>query len=282
MANKSNMATTAIELKTGDKCRELAPEVKEVHEAYETLNSKISVKLTDYSSHALKSRHVFNDIMPLLKEMRDMLSQRGTKRHLTVGLPTWTQWFKDFKIKMQLDVTFRHVQRLLKDHFEEKPEAVKTRKKPLEVDGTLLKQMAKYLAKPDKKKAKALAAEIARRQERNKLAEATICEDLYNRLNLMLPAGDVFAGTEHVVIDRMEAVLSKLEDRTLTESDKQYLVYVATACKEIAEVWGGYAETLEADPVYQQLKTGASAVEPLKKDPVVTTTPTVTTAIHPA
>jgi len=256
------MATTAIKLETttGDICREFAPEVQEVHEAYETLNGKIGVKLTDYSSKALKARYVFNDMLPLLKEMRNMLSQRGAKRHLmdTANLPTWTAWFKNFKIKMQLDVTFRHVQRLL-EQYEDKPATVKTRKKPLEVDSTLLKQMAKYLAKPDKKKAKALVGEITRRQAQNKLAEATICEDLHNRLNLMLPMdGDSWPSGDHVVIERVDSVISKLQQRELSESDMKRLPYVIGACKEIAKVWGEYAEVLETEPAYREAKESIS------------------------
>lgn len=253
------MATSATKLETaeatGDTCREFM--AGEIHAAYTDLDKQITVKLTDYVAKAGKARDAFKEMFPLLQEMQAMLSQRGAKRTLmdTVGMPTWTAWFADFKKRMQMDVTIRTIQRWLKEYLDDEKPTVKTRKKPLEVDSTLLKQMAKYLAKPDKKKAKALAGEITRRQDMNKLAEATICEDLYNRLNLMLPAGDVFAGTEHVVIDRMETVLSKLEDKALSESDAKLLPHVIGACKEVAEVWGGYAKTLEAEPAPMVVET---------------------------
>ena len=253
---------------TGDNCREFT-RPDEIHAAYLDLDKRIAVKLGDYVVKASKARDAFKEMFPLLQEMQAMLSQRGAKRDLmdTAGMPSWTAWFEDFKKRMQMDVTIRTIQRWLKDYLDNTKPTVKTKKEPLEVNSKLLKEMARYIAKPDKKKGKALAAEISRRQERNKLAESTLCEDLFNRLNLMLPAGDVFMGTEHVVIDRMKTVLSQLRDGTFAESDcnTAYLVYLVDTCKEIAEVWGGYGEAVEAEPAYQQVKAALGT----RKQPAV-------------
>lgn len=103
---------------TRDTRRELEITSGEVHAAYVDLNGRITVRLEIYVDSAIKAKTDFDALLPLLDEMQSMLSERGTKRKLTdtLGLPTWSAWFEDFRKRLPDDPTLRTIQRRLRKY----------------------------------------------------------------------------------------------------------------------------------------------------------------------
>ena len=92
---------------TGDnRCELLAGEIQ--HEFLD-LNAKITAKLDIFTSKASDAKRLFDDLIPELDLMQAMLSQRGRYRKLmnTLGLPSWTDWFKAFEKRCGLDYSSR-------------------------------------------------------------------------------------------------------------------------------------------------------------------------------
>jgi hypothetical protein len=123
----TNTMTTGIPPATpvepiGDKCRE-SKTPGELNAEYQELDHQITIKLEKYVRQAVKARNQFDELMPLLDRMQAMLSKRGTMRELmdTLGLPTWSEWFKEFRPRLKEDVTIRTIQRKLQEYRGNKP-----------------------------------------------------------------------------------------------------------------------------------------------------------------
>jgi hypothetical protein len=108
---------------TGDACRDSESSVTpgEIRAAYLELNRQITVKLDSYVAQAVKAKADFDALVPLLDLMQSMLSQRGSRRRLmdTLGLPTWTEWFTEFRPRLHEEITLRTVQRKLREYRDE-------------------------------------------------------------------------------------------------------------------------------------------------------------------
>ena len=102
---------------TADKCPELLL-AGEIQQEFFDLNAKITAKLDIFTSKAGDAKLAFDDLIPDLDIMQAMLSQRGRYRKLmdTLGLPTWTAWFKDFEKRCALEYSLKTVQRRLKEY----------------------------------------------------------------------------------------------------------------------------------------------------------------------
>jgi len=105
---------------TRDMCRELEPGVTpgELRAEYDDLNNQITAKLDVYVASASKAKTDFDAILPELDRMQEMLSQRGRLRSLmdTIGLPTWTKWYEDFRKRTGEEFTIRTIQRKLREY----------------------------------------------------------------------------------------------------------------------------------------------------------------------
>ena len=104
---------------TGDTCRDLDSGTPgEVRASYLDLNGRITVRLDIYVDSAAKAKTDFKALLPLLDEMHSMLSQRAPKRKLmnTLGLPTWSDWFEDFRSRLHEDTNIRTIQRWLREY----------------------------------------------------------------------------------------------------------------------------------------------------------------------
>jgi hypothetical protein len=100
---------------TGDKSPELL--AGEIQQEFLDLNAKITAKLDIFTSKASDAKRSFDELIPYLDQMQAMLSERGCYRKLmnTLGLPTWSGWFKNFEKRCALDYSLRTVQRRLKE-----------------------------------------------------------------------------------------------------------------------------------------------------------------------
>jgi transposase-like protein len=97
----------------------------EVRAAYYELNRQITVHLDSFVGKIVDATEDFkNLIVPLLDQMQSLLSERGSRRKLlnTAGVETWEEWFEDFERRLHLDITFRTIQRWLKQYRLEKGE----------------------------------------------------------------------------------------------------------------------------------------------------------------
>lgn len=110
--------------KARDTCREPEPTPGEVHAAYLQLNGQITAKLDAYVTQAVKAKDELEAMLPLVDHMQSMLSQRGSRRKLmdTLGLPTWSEWFEDFRKRLHEDITIRTIQRHLRKYRGDAPE----------------------------------------------------------------------------------------------------------------------------------------------------------------
>ncbi len=117
-------ATTKPE-ETRDTRRELELTPGEVHAAYLELNGQITAKLDTYVDSVAKATTDFKALLPLLDVMHSMLSQRGPKRTLmnTLKLPTWSDWFEDFRSRLHEDINIRTIQRWLREYRDRDGEA---------------------------------------------------------------------------------------------------------------------------------------------------------------
>ena len=92
---------------TGDICRELTEQLPT-----KTINAAISpaardrvafdAKNTQIETKATTAKQAIDEVIPLLKEMREWLSQRGAERLREAGLPTWTEYYETFREKFGL------------------------------------------------------------------------------------------------------------------------------------------------------------------------------------
>jgi hypothetical protein len=111
---------------TRDTCRELDITLGDVRAEYLQLDGQITVRLDVYVDSADKAKTDFEALLPLLDEMHSMLSQRGSKRRLmnTVGLPTWSEWFEDFRERLREDRTLRTIERWLRQYRDRNGETL--------------------------------------------------------------------------------------------------------------------------------------------------------------
>jgi hypothetical protein len=106
-------------------CRELERTPGEAHAEYLNLNGQITVHLDAFVGKIVDATEEFkNLIVPLLDQMQSLLSERGSRRKLLdlAGAPQWGEWFEDFEKRLHLDITFRTIQRWLKQYRLEKGE----------------------------------------------------------------------------------------------------------------------------------------------------------------
>src|ERR1017187_3620950 len=117
-------ATTGPE-DTGDTGRESELTPGEVHAAYLELNGQITAKLDIYVDSVAKATTDFKALLPLLDVMHSMLSQRGPTRTLmnTLKLPTWSDWFEDFRRRLHEKRNLRTIQRWLREYRDRDGEA---------------------------------------------------------------------------------------------------------------------------------------------------------------
>lgn len=108
---------------TRDTRRELEITPGEVHAAYLELNGQITLKLDSYIEQAVKAKDELEAMLPLVDQMQSMLSQRGSQRKLmtTLGLPTWSEWFEDFRKRLHEKITIRQIQRRLRAYRDVPP-----------------------------------------------------------------------------------------------------------------------------------------------------------------
>jgi hypothetical protein len=120
----------ALNRQARDMCRELQnnPKVtaEQLQSEFANLQKQIDAKADAYISSAKKATEDFYVLIPLLDRMQAMLSQRGKLRELmdTAKLPTWTEWFEDFRPKLKEKMTIRTIQRKLREYrgdVEEEP-----------------------------------------------------------------------------------------------------------------------------------------------------------------
>jgi hypothetical protein len=108
---------------TDDTCRESQPHITpgELSDAFFQLEKQITVKLDAYVAQAVKAKTDFDALIPLLDQMQSMLSQRGSQRRLmdTLELPTWTEWFSEFRDRLGEDFTLRTIQRKLRQYRDD-------------------------------------------------------------------------------------------------------------------------------------------------------------------
>jgi hypothetical protein len=108
---------------TRDTRRELGLTPGDVRDAYLELNGQITLKFDSYVEQAVKAKDKLEAMLPLVDQMQSMLSQRGSQRKLmtTLGLPTWSVWFEDFRKRLHEDITMRTIERRLRAYREVPP-----------------------------------------------------------------------------------------------------------------------------------------------------------------
>jgi hypothetical protein len=107
-----------------DMCRESDDPIPgEILAAYTGLNGQILARIDSYVEQAVKAKDELESLLPLVDQMQSMLSQRGSRRKLmdTLGLPTWSNWFEDFRKSLHEDITIRTIQRRLRVYREVPP-----------------------------------------------------------------------------------------------------------------------------------------------------------------
>jgi len=154
---------------TRDTRRELELTPGEVHAAYLELNGQITLKLDGYVERAVKAKDELEAMLPLVDQMQSMLSQRGSQRKLmtTLGLPTWSEWFEDFRKRLHEEITIRQIQRRLRAYREVPPA------KDVNV---VAKESIRQLE--SKRQSEKLEAAVEERKQLN----PTICQDLIRAL----------------------------------------------------------------------------------------------------
>lgn len=108
-----------------DRCRESQLTPGEAHDEYLKLNGQITAHLDAFVGKIVDATEEFkNSILPLLDQMQSMLSKRGRLRKLLniAGVQIWEEWFEDFEKRLHLDISFRTIQRWLKEYRLEKGE----------------------------------------------------------------------------------------------------------------------------------------------------------------
>ena len=103
-----------------DECRESQLTPGEAHDEYLKLNGQITAHLDAFVGKMVDATEEFKTILPLLDQMQSMLSKRGRLRKLLniAGVQTWEEWFEDFERRLHLDISFRTIQRWIKDYRE--------------------------------------------------------------------------------------------------------------------------------------------------------------------
>src|SRR5579872_350515 len=108
-----------------DTCRESELTPGEVHAAYLELNGQITAHLDGFVGKVVDATEEFRTlILPLLDQMQSLLSKRGKlRKQLDIArVQTWEEWFEDFEKRLHLDISFRTVQRWLKQYRAEEGE----------------------------------------------------------------------------------------------------------------------------------------------------------------
>jgi hypothetical protein len=152
-------ATTPEEIR--DICRESDLTPGEVHAEYLNLNGQITAHLDAFVGKIVDATEEFkNLILPLLDQMQSMLSKRGRLRKLLniAGVPTWGEWYEDFEKRLHLDISFRTIQRWLKEYRRENGE-----KTPAPDVNVLAKQSARQIE--SKRQAEKLESVVKRRKQ---------------------------------------------------------------------------------------------------------------------
>jgi DNA methylase len=126
-----------------DICRESELTPGEVHAEYLNLNGQITTHLDTFVGKIVDATEEFkNLILPLLDQMQSLLSKRGSRRKLLniAGIPTWEEWYRDFENRLHLDISFRTIQRWLKQYREAEME-----EPPAPDANALAKQSVRYI-----------------------------------------------------------------------------------------------------------------------------------------
>ncbi len=108
-----------------DMCRESELTPGEVHAAYLELDGQITAHLDGFVGKIVDATEEFRTlILPLLDQMQSLLSKRGKlRKQLDIArVQTWEEWFEDFEKRLHLDISFRTVQRWLKQYRAEEGE----------------------------------------------------------------------------------------------------------------------------------------------------------------
>jgi hypothetical protein len=85
-------------------------------EAYTHLSNEIRARSASFVCELNTAVGSWDEMTPYLSEMQALLSQRGKKRQAVLreaGLPTWTEWFENFKKGLGLRISLRAVQNKL-------------------------------------------------------------------------------------------------------------------------------------------------------------------------
>jgi hypothetical protein len=117
--NNLELPTLTASEELHDICRESQLTPGEVHDEYLKLNGQITAHLDAFVGKMVDATEEFkNLILPLLDQMQSMLSKRGRLRKLLniAGVQTWEEWFEDFERRLHLDISFRTIQRWLKEY----------------------------------------------------------------------------------------------------------------------------------------------------------------------
>jgi hypothetical protein len=144
-----------------DICRESELTPGEVHAEYLNLNGKITAHLDAFVGKIIDATEEFRTlILPLLDQMQSLLSKRGSRRKLLniAGVQTWEEWFEDFEKRLHLDISFRTIQRWLKQYRLEQGE-----EPPAPNINVLAKQWVRHIE--SKRQAEKLDAVVKHRKQ---------------------------------------------------------------------------------------------------------------------
>jgi hypothetical protein len=165
-----------------DTCRESKLTPGEAHDEYLILNGQITAHLDAFVGKIVDATEEFkNLILPLLDQMQSMLSKRGRLRKLLniAGVQTWEGWFEDFEKRLHLDISFRTIQRWLKQYREAEME-----EPPAPDVNVIAKQAVRYVE--SKPQAENLDTAVHSRKELNPAIRAELIRALEARANRYL------------------------------------------------------------------------------------------------
>jgi len=129
-----------------DICRESQLTPGEIHAEYLSLNGQITAHLDAFVGKIVDATEQFKTlILPLLEQMQSLLSKRGSRRKVLniAGVQTWEEWFEDFERRLHLDISFRTIQRWLKEYRREEGE-----EPPAPNENVLATESLRYIESP--------------------------------------------------------------------------------------------------------------------------------------